>query len=82
MSISDRYLPLIIKKEFLFDKHYYAGICRNTKIAKWNEKDQVFYYRRYKLGRSFIEDIEYWQEGAYFDQFIPILDLGLILPLD
>jgi hypothetical protein len=71
-------LNLIIPKQQLTKDNYYSGQCRNAYIARWN--GEHFTHWRDKFGFTFLEDIDYWEDGHYFDEFIPIFDLGPELP--
>jgi hypothetical protein len=74
------YEPVIIPKQFLVDKNYYAGKCRNAVIARWDAATNQFYHWRTKFGKTFIETIEYWDPEGRFDQFIPVFDVGPDFP--
>jgi hypothetical protein len=69
---------IMIPKNQLIKGYYYSGQCRNAYIARWN--GEHFTHWRDKFGNTFLEDIEYWEEGHFFDEFIPIFDLGPELP--
>lgn len=46
-----------IPKEQLRDGAHYKGDCRNASIARWNAKTERFYYERFKVFETFVEDI-------------------------
>ena len=69
---------IMIPKKDLIKDYYYAGKCRNANIARWN--GEHFTHWREKFGNVFLEDIEYWEEGHLFDEFIPIFSIGPELP--
>lgn len=60
-----------IKKKDLIDNEDYIGVCRNAKVAKWNKKENCFYYIRNKFGKLFIEKIKHPEDDDGFDLFIP-----------
>lgn len=72
--------PVIIPKERLVDENYYAGLCRNARIARWNASAGHFTHWRNKFGRVFLEDIDYFTPDGQWDEFIPVIDLGPELP--
>ena len=72
--------PVIIPKDQLVDGNYYAGLCRNAHIARWSSEANHFTHWRDKFGREFLEDIDYWTPDGFFDEFIPVIDLGPELP--
>lgn len=65
-------------KKMLTKGHYYAGVCRNAHIARWD--GEKFIHWREKFGNVFLEDIEYWDVDGHFDGFIPIFCIGAELP--
>jgi hypothetical protein len=65
-------LPLAI----LVHGHYYAGQCRNARVARWDAAAQVFHHWRQKFGHRFVETIDYWDDDGQYDGFIPVFDLG------
>jgi len=74
----DEIILFRIKEEMLITDHYYAGFCRNAKIAKWDGKK--FLYWREKFGNTFIEEIDYWTPEGEYDEFIPVIQIGPKLP--
>lgn len=72
--------PVIIPKDRLVDGNYYAGLCRNASVARWNGADNHFTHWRDKFGRVFLEDIGYFTPDGQWDEFIPVIDLGAELP--
>lgn len=75
-----RLYPVIIPKDQLIDGNYYAGLCRNAHIARWSANTGRFFHWRYKFGREFIEEIDYFTPDGQWDEFIPVIDLGPELP--
>ncbi len=61
--------PRIIPKDQLKHGVYYRGRCRNATVARWNEKDQQFYYWRNKWGRNYVEAIRHREDFIGFDVF-------------
>jgi len=59
----------IIPKEHLEHGIYYEGTCRNATIARWNDKEEVFYHWRYKYG-YYIETIKCPEDEDHYDVFI------------
>ncbi len=78
MSNWDKWCDKAIPKSLLIKDNYYAGVCRNANIAKWT--GEKFWHWRTKCGKTFLEDIEYWEEDGYFDGFIPLINIGPELP--
>jgi hypothetical protein len=74
----DKWGDKAIRKDNLHIGSYYGGICRNARIARWD--GQKFIYWREKFGKTFLEDIEYWDIDGHFDGFIPLFEIGLKLP--
>lgn len=54
----------------LVDGAWYFGDCRNSEYARWNAKENQFYYKRYKFGSWFIESIKHPESDNGFDLFI------------
>lgn len=69
------FLPVMIPLERLRDGAYYAGICRNARVARWNATAKVFVHWREKFGRTFTEEIGYFTPGGQYDEFIPVIEL-------
>lgn len=61
----------MLRKNQLHDEAYYLGYCRNTFVAKWEEKEQAFYYMREKFGNIFPERIFHPEDDNGYDLFIP-----------
>ena len=78
MTNWDRYGDKAIPKDRLIPGYYYAGICRNAHIARWDGKK--FVHWRHKFGRVFLETIEYWDINGIYDGFIPMFEIGKTLP--
>lgn len=72
----DRYGDKAIPKERLIKGNYYAGICRNANIARWD--GEKFIHWREKFSNFFLEDIPYWELDGTFDGFIPIFTIFTI----
>lgn len=60
-----------ITKEHLQDGAYYIGKCRNASIARWDAKENKFYYWRQKFSFLFIESINHPEDDDGFDLFYP-----------
>lgn len=60
-----------IPKSKLENGAWYIGHCRNTGIAQWWEKDG-FIYPRYKLGETFIDHVDHFEDDTEYDVFVPI----------
>jgi len=60
-----------ISKSDLKDGQTYVGSCRNSKTARWSEKDNCFYYVRKKFDKFFMEKINHPEDDDGFDLFIP-----------
>jgi len=61
----------IIKKENLIDGAFYFGLCRNASIAKWDTKENVFWYLRFKFNTKFFEKINHISDDDGYDLFLP-----------
>ena len=61
----------MLRKSQLHDGAYYLGYCRNAFVAKWEEKEQAFYYMREKFGNIFPERIFHPEDDNGYDLFIP-----------
>jgi hypothetical protein len=70
--MNDALIEKALKKSELEHGEYYYGTCRNSDTARWNSKDEKFYYRRQKFGTSFIDDIRHPEDDDVFDVFIPL----------
>lgn len=66
------FIALMIPKDQLVDGAYYVGLCRNSNIARWSKKDDLFYHWRFKCGHWFVDSIDYWDVDGIFDGFIPL----------
>jgi len=73
--LEDYYNAGVIRKEDLIDGAYYQGICRNASVAKWDAKNNVFWYMRNKFGYCYKEDINYIADDNGYDLFIPFVKL-------
>ena len=67
---------MIAKKDL---KHciYYFGTCRNSHIAVWDEKQNRFYYMRYKFGGWMLEDIKHPEDDDGYDVFEPHFEVEI-----
>ena len=59
-----------IAKKDLVSGGWYIGQSRSTNIAQWFPKTG-FNYIRYKLGGSFVDNINHFQDDDGYDVFIP-----------
>ena len=71
-------VPLIIKlgaipKDQLKKDHWYKGTCRNASKAKWD--GNKFWYKRYKWGSTYDEDIDHFESDTYSDVFVPFEEI-------
>ena len=60
-----------IPKSKLEDGSYYIGVCRNSRVAIWDSKEERFYYLRRKFGKIFSEPICHPEDDDGYDLFIP-----------
>ena len=60
-----------IPKEKLINGAYYLGQSRSTNVAQWFPKDG-FNYMRHKLGESFVDTINHFEDDNGYDLFIPL----------
>ena len=67
-----------IPKSDLQNGHHYLGICRNSNVAKWDEKEGVFFIMRKKFSSTFIEKINHPEDDNGYDLFIPYKKLPII----
>jgi len=77
----------IIPKNQMVDGMWYAGKCRNARVALWDAKNEVFVHIRYKFGYM-VDTIEHFEDvkDKSVDGFIPIekietLDLRMVKKL-
>lgn len=61
----------MIPKSELEHGAYYSGRCRNAEVARWDSIKNRFFYRRYKFGDTFIEEINHPEDDNGYDLFIP-----------
>ena len=61
-----------ITKNKLEHLSYYIGICRNSSVAQWNEKENKFLYMRNKMGNYFVDKINHPEDDDGYDLFIPL----------
>ncbi len=64
-------LDRAIPKAALKNGTYYAGVCRNAKVARWIAAENVFVHWRKKFGSVFTETISHPEDYARYDVFIP-----------
>ena len=64
----------LMRKTALVHGAYYLGRCRNTKVARWNEERQLFFYVRYKFGARYIETIKHPEDNKQFDVFCVVAE--------
>ena len=64
-----------ITKDNLKHLKHYVGICRNSTVAQWNEKEDKFIYLRYKMGKYMVDEINHPEDDDGFDLFIPLKEL-------
>lgn len=50
---------------------YYAGHCRNAKLARWDADTQQFFHWRVKFGQRFVERIRHPEHEDRYDVFTP-----------
>lgn len=55
----------------LKDGAYYAGQCRNARVARWVASEKHFCHWRKKFGNIFIECISHPEDFSGFDIFVP-----------
>ncbi len=60
-----------VQKADLVDGAYYAGHCRNARVARWFAKYNRFTYWRTKFDYTFLEDINHPADDIGFDMFYP-----------
>ena len=65
----ENYIPKIPKSDLIHGA-YYAGRCRNARVARWNGIENKFYHYRRKFGREFIETIKCPEDEPCFDVFV------------
>lgn len=63
----------MISKSEMVDGAYYNGICRNTRVALWDEKENVFIHLSYSF-HYYMDKIEHFEDVKHksIDGFIPI----------
>lgn len=64
-------LKRVLPKAALKDGAYYAGVCRNARVARWVAAENVFIHWRKKFGSVFLEIISHPEDESGFDVFIP-----------
>lgn len=60
----------LLRKEQLEHGRYYAGKCRNARIARWHAGAECFVHWRSKFGARFLERIKHPVDENYFDVFL------------
>lgn len=73
-----------IAKAYLIHGEYYAGVCRNAVVARWDAHRKCFVYNRTKFGDIFTETIEHPADttNPRADVFYPLAFLGETLPTE
>ncbi|MBK3780402.1 hypothetical protein G3A43_09105 [Paraburkholderia aspalathi] len=66
------YAAGLLRKEQLVHGQYYAGRCRNAKVARWHAPAQRFVHWRVKFGSRFLERIRHPVDEKFFDVFLPM----------
>lgn len=63
----------MIPKKDLISGAYYNGFCRNSSIALWDDKKEIFIYIRYKFGFR-LDEIEHFDDvkNTSMDGFVPV----------
>jgi hypothetical protein len=78
MDNGEEYLHLCIPKVHLKKGNYYSGLSHHAYIARWDGKK--FIHWRTKFGKTFLEDIDYWEMNGIYDGFLPLFNIGPELP--
>ena len=65
----------VIKKDDLIDGIYYQGLCRNADVAKWDAKNNCFWYIRDRDRRPYKEKINHLADDNGWDLFVPFIKL-------
>ena len=63
------YEPKIAKSDLIHGE-YYAGRCRNSRIARWDATTEHFVYWRTKFNSTFLEKIRHPADEQYYDVFV------------
>ena len=76
-----RYIERSIPKHQLIDGGYYAGKCRNARIARWNQCAGLFVHWRFKFGIPSLETIQHPADAVNnrLDYFAPFIELQTIV---
>ena len=64
---------MLVKTELKHGR-WYVGRCRNSRVAMWDGRRQVFIYLREKFGSIFVEEICHPEDSDGddgFDLFMP-----------
>lgn len=64
-----------LEKKQLKHGKYYEGMCRNARIAIWDESKEEFIYFREKFRCLFTETIKHPEDDNGFDLFYPTKEL-------
>ena len=85
-DLGKAYAVGMLWKHDIKDGHYYWGICRNARVARWSQSQQLFYHRRKKLDDWRLETVphpedqktEAWPNGRVtrFDVFLPWIEVA------
>lgn len=71
-QLARAYADGLLRKETLEHGRYYAGRCRNVRIARWHAGAQVFVYIREKFGHRFPEEIRHPEDERHYDVFLAV----------
>ena len=71
------YVPRLIKagaipKKDLIDGQVYIGDHRRCKIARWNKNINKFEYIRHKMGGTYMDTCNHFEDDDGFALFVPI----------
>ena len=69
-QLSEAYAAGLLRKEQLEHGRYYAGRCRNARIARWHAEAECFVHWRTKFNARFLERIKHPVDEKYFDVFL------------
>lgn len=67
----------VIRKSDLEDGIDYIGLCRNSSVARWDAKNEQFWYLRFKFGERFAEPINTIEDDNGYDLFVPLRKLSV-----
>ncbi len=82
-QMAQAYAEGLLRKDALEHGRYYAGYCRNARIARWHAGAQAFVYLREKFGQRFPEKIRHPEDERRYDAFMVLEALPeSAVPLD